>query len=344
MTEATTWAAVEEESKQRGGSKKRKRHYEIEILQRERKKLNPRVPWWTLWTGRCYILFLLQCKHYVSLLLCLAGWFWGVANVRQLFHLYFSQKLAHEKHVQACVCVYESACALVCNQYLVSFCCSDMNNRSIAWWLRQIGLPQYTKTLESEYYGLEVREHAKCVFSLYVSISLSLFLLFCALIFTVQLCFILCSPCVAAGFAECNWWRAEGCRDRGCNTQRDHPQPAFKTQRETGSTFWWHTYTPGLGDDLIFIICWTVYHINQVGSYHFVPNARLDYQPSRADDQALELQAYCLFVLTYLKISLQMCSIKGQYQLEKGLSGLLLKDSPYFSVFQFCADILHNAN
>uniref|UniRef100_UPI0037E95F4C SH2 domain-containing protein 3A isoform X1 n=2 Tax=Semicossyphus pulcher TaxID=241346 RepID=UPI0037E95F4C len=30
-----------------------------------------------------------------------------------------------------------------------------MNNRSIAWWLRQIGLPQYTKNLESEYYGLE---------------------------------------------------------------------------------------------------------------------------------------------------------------------------------------------
>ncbi|XP_074520239.1 SH2 domain-containing protein 3A isoform X2 [Halichoeres trimaculatus] len=30
-----------------------------------------------------------------------------------------------------------------------------MNNRSIAWWLRQIGLPQYTKILESEYYGLE---------------------------------------------------------------------------------------------------------------------------------------------------------------------------------------------
>ncbi|XP_019717741.1 breast cancer anti-estrogen resistance protein 3 isoform X2 [Hippocampus comes] len=38
-----------------------------------------------------------------------------------------------------------------------------MNNRSIAWWLQQIGLPQYTKTLESEYYGLEgllnVNEH-----------------------------------------------------------------------------------------------------------------------------------------------------------------------------------------
>ncbi|XP_058497331.1 breast cancer anti-estrogen resistance protein 3 homolog isoform X1 [Solea solea] len=30
-----------------------------------------------------------------------------------------------------------------------------MNNRSIAWWLKQIGLPQYTKTLEREYYGLE---------------------------------------------------------------------------------------------------------------------------------------------------------------------------------------------
>uniref|UniRef100_A0A8C9WVS8 Breast cancer anti-estrogen resistance protein 3 n=1 Tax=Sander lucioperca TaxID=283035 RepID=A0A8C9WVS8_SANLU len=28
-----------------------------------------------------------------------------------------------------------------------------MNNRSIAWWLKQIGLPQYTKTLEREYYG-----------------------------------------------------------------------------------------------------------------------------------------------------------------------------------------------
>ncbi|KAK5865565.1 hypothetical protein PBY51_019828 [Eleginops maclovinus] len=30
-----------------------------------------------------------------------------------------------------------------------------MNNRSIAWWLKQIGLPQYTKSLEREYYGLE---------------------------------------------------------------------------------------------------------------------------------------------------------------------------------------------
>ncbi|XP_036413558.1 breast cancer anti-estrogen resistance protein 3 homolog isoform X2 [Colossoma macropomum] len=30
-----------------------------------------------------------------------------------------------------------------------------MNNRSIAWWLTHIGLPQYTKTLEREFYGLE---------------------------------------------------------------------------------------------------------------------------------------------------------------------------------------------
>uniref|UniRef100_A0A3B4E0H4 SH2 domain containing 3A n=1 Tax=Pygocentrus nattereri TaxID=42514 RepID=A0A3B4E0H4_PYGNA len=30
-----------------------------------------------------------------------------------------------------------------------------MNNRSIAWWLTLIGLPQYTKTLERKYYGLE---------------------------------------------------------------------------------------------------------------------------------------------------------------------------------------------
>ncbi|XP_034155997.2 breast cancer anti-estrogen resistance protein 3 homolog isoform X2 [Pangasianodon hypophthalmus] len=30
-----------------------------------------------------------------------------------------------------------------------------MSNRSIAWWLRRIGLPQYTQTLEREYYGLE---------------------------------------------------------------------------------------------------------------------------------------------------------------------------------------------
>lgn len=56
------------------------------------------------------------------------------------------------KHV--CVCAY----VLVCNQYLFCFNCSDMNNRSIAWWLRQIGLPEYTKVLESEYYGLEVCE------------------------------------------------------------------------------------------------------------------------------------------------------------------------------------------
>lgn len=31
-----------------------------------------------------------------------------------------------------------------------------MNNRSIAWWLRENGLSQYTKILERGYYGLEV--------------------------------------------------------------------------------------------------------------------------------------------------------------------------------------------
>lgn len=41
------------------------------------------------------------------------------------------------------------------------FSCSDMNNRSIAWWLKQIGLSQYTRILESEYYGLEVSRSAK---------------------------------------------------------------------------------------------------------------------------------------------------------------------------------------
>uniref|UniRef100_A0A8C7YPJ2 Breast cancer anti-estrogen resistance protein 3 n=1 Tax=Oryzias sinensis TaxID=183150 RepID=A0A8C7YPJ2_9TELE len=37
-----------------------------------------------------------------------------------------------------------------------------MNNRSIAWWLQQLGLPQYTKTLENEFYGLEVSKHFRC--------------------------------------------------------------------------------------------------------------------------------------------------------------------------------------
>uniref|UniRef100_A0A8C4Z8X2 Breast cancer anti-estrogen resistance protein 3 n=1 Tax=Gadus morhua TaxID=8049 RepID=A0A8C4Z8X2_GADMO len=47
-----------------------------------------------------------------------------------------------------------------------------MNNRSIAWWLKQIGLPQYTKTLESEYYGLEVRH--MCVFLFCASVAMLL--------------------------------------------------------------------------------------------------------------------------------------------------------------------------
>ena len=71
-----------------------------------------------------------------------------------------------------CVCV----CVLVCNQYLLTLCCSDMNNRSIAWWLRQIGLPQYTKILESEYYGLEVREYAQCISILCVLVNFSAFI------------------------------------------------------------------------------------------------------------------------------------------------------------------------
>lgn len=44
----------------------------------------------------------------------------------------------------------------VCSPYLFFPCCSDMNNRSIAWWLRENGLSQYTKILERGYYGLEV--------------------------------------------------------------------------------------------------------------------------------------------------------------------------------------------
>uniref|UniRef100_G3PW94 SH2 domain containing 3A n=1 Tax=Gasterosteus aculeatus aculeatus TaxID=481459 RepID=G3PW94_GASAC len=54
------------------------------------------------------------------------------------------------KHV--CVCVH--VCWYVTSIF-PCFCCSDMNNRSIAWWLKQIGLPQYVKALEGEYYGLE---------------------------------------------------------------------------------------------------------------------------------------------------------------------------------------------
>jgi len=75
----------------------------------------------------------------------------------QILHL-FSQSLLH---TETCTNMHVLAFVLVCNLYLFSLCCLDMNNRSIAWWLRQIGLPQYTKTLESEYYGLEVCECSK---------------------------------------------------------------------------------------------------------------------------------------------------------------------------------------
>lgn len=66
-----------------------------------------------------------------------------------VLHVYVSLKLELEymyKHV-----------GKVCSPYLFSPYCSDMNNRSIAWWLRENGLSQYTKILESGYYGLEVR-------------------------------------------------------------------------------------------------------------------------------------------------------------------------------------------
>lgn len=59
----------------------------------------------------------------------------------------------------------------VCSPYLFFPCCSDMNNRSIAWWLRENGLSQYTKILERGYYGLEVcaRSLSSSVFSAMVS-------------------------------------------------------------------------------------------------------------------------------------------------------------------------------
>ena len=52
---------------------------------------------------------------------------------------------------------------------------------------------------------------------------------------------IMCSPCFSAGFDECNWRGAEGSRGRGCNTPRNHHQPAPKTQTDTGPVLWWHT-------------------------------------------------------------------------------------------------------
>lgn len=172
------------------------------------------------------------------------------------------------KHV--CVCAY----VLVCNQYLFCFWSSDMNNRSIAWWLRQIGLPEYTKTLESEYYGLEVCL-LKSLFSLVLSFNLhnpqfhiNLFLLSLFLF------------CFTAGFDECNRYRAEGRRHRGCNTQRNHPQPAFKIQTETGPILWWHSlgtckhiWTVELGTNSRWNICWIFV---EAEANNFVPHLRLD--------------------------------------------------------------------
>lgn len=163
---------------------------------------NPRVPYWTFPTGRCYILLPAARQAGQTFCLCLTSY-------------YFSEKLCTKgKRVEACVCAY----VLVCNQHLC-LCCSDMNNRSIAWWLRQIGLPEYIKSLESEYYGLEVCESAvnKCI-------RLSVH----------DWMFLAHRLCLTAGFAECNRWRAEGCRNRGCNTQRNHPESAFTIPTENG--------------------------------------------------------------------------------------------------------------
>lgn len=114
------------------------------------------MPRYTLETGRCDILHLEEAKHkassftvcaFLADFLYFANWWW--------------------KHVKTRV--------RLCN--LSSLCCSDMNNRSIAWWLRQIGLSQYTKTLESEYYGLEVSSNSYffliLLFNFYALLNLS---------------------------------------------------------------------------------------------------------------------------------------------------------------------------
>lgn len=135
------------------------------LIEGQSEKWVPRVPRWTLQTGRCYILQLLETKqHKGSLLICLLGWFLELSCQTSSICAFFSEYTRCRQHVQACVCLWVCAdkCVLVCNWHLFFLCCSDMNNRSIAWWLRQIGLSQYTKTLESEYYGLEVCEYVKC--------------------------------------------------------------------------------------------------------------------------------------------------------------------------------------
>lgn len=109
------------------------------------------MPRWTLLTGECHILQQLEAKqHKGSQLKSVDCWFIKVHDQTAL-RLYVSLRLVQliykYKHVR-----------VVCSPYLFFLCCSDMNNRSIAWWLRQNGLSQYTKILESEYYGLEVCE------------------------------------------------------------------------------------------------------------------------------------------------------------------------------------------
>lgn len=133
------------------------------------------------------------------------------------------------------VCVL--AFVLVCNQFPFSSVCSDMNNRSIAWWLRQIELPQYTKTLESEYYGLEVCKGSKGI--CYCLLGCTFFFCWDGILTSIRFNSSAGSYCcLSSGFAVCYGWRAEGCWDRRCSTQRNNPRSAFKGSTQTGPAFW----------------------------------------------------------------------------------------------------------
>lgn len=44
--------------------------------------------------------------------------------------------------------------------------------------------------------------------------------------------------CFNLGFAKGNWWRAEGRRDRRCDSQTNHFRWTFKAPAETGTTLW----------------------------------------------------------------------------------------------------------
>lgn len=137
----------------------------------------------------------------------------------------------------SCMSLWDTSCKYmykhvgeVCSPYLFFLCCSDMSNRSIAWWLRENGLSQYTKILESGYYGLEVcaRWVRASVFLWWHLISREHMILF----------YDNSSHCFIPGFAEGNRWRAEGRRDRRCKSQTNHFRRTFKAPAETGTTLW----------------------------------------------------------------------------------------------------------